>query len=91
MTLQQIQKFLYTNAGMHGMEGTDPDIEAAIYWYASDWHSGQSSDLYAVLCASPYTPGPMENSPENDLDSESYCWYNILQDELLVNKGVLPD
>ena len=38
------------------------DREGAIYWYASDYHAGQSSDLYAVLCESGYQPGPMMSS-----------------------------
>lgn len=33
------------------------DREEAIYWFASDWHSGQWSNLYAVLCASEFKPG----------------------------------
>ena len=35
------------------------DIEIAIYWFANYWHGGQDSNLYHVLCTSPYTPGPM--------------------------------
>lgn len=82
MTLQQIQKYLYAVAGQQGMEGTDPDIEAAIYWYASDYHSGQSSDLYEILCLSPYSPGPLENSPSDDVDNSSNMWYHIIKDEV---------
>ena len=33
--------------------------EAAVYWFANDWHGGQWSDLYAALCASPYCPGAL--------------------------------
>lgn len=35
------------------------DIEAAIYWFAVDYHSGQSSDLYSILSMSDYRPGVM--------------------------------
>ncbi len=34
------------------------DREAAMYWFAYDWHGGQSTNLYSVLSTSPYTPGP---------------------------------
>jgi hypothetical protein len=40
------------------------DTEEAIYWYASDYHGGQSSNLYAAICESPYSPGPCSNGPE---------------------------
>jgi hypothetical protein len=41
--------------------------EAAVYWFASDWHSGQWSDLYAALCSSPYRPGALEREcPDDD-------------------------
>jgi hypothetical protein len=45
------------------------DIEAAIYWFASDWHSGQWSNLYSALCTSPYKPGLSEVScPDEAMD-----------------------
>ena len=37
------------------------DVARAIYWYAANYHEGQSSPLYEVLSRSPYRPGPMEN------------------------------
>ena len=40
------------------------DIEEAIYWYASDYHSGQASELYHILSTSPFNPGPMSHGPE---------------------------
>ena len=43
---------------------TEFDREEAIYWFANDWHGGQWSKLYAVLCSSPYRPGPCTNGPE---------------------------
>ena len=38
------------------------DIEAAIYWFASDYHRGQWSELYSILSTSEYRPGRMETS-----------------------------
>jgi len=35
------------------------DVEAAIYWFASDWHGGQASNLYSALSTSPYKPSPL--------------------------------
>lgn len=90
LTLQTLQKFLYVNAGLQGMEGTDPDLEAAIYWYAADHHEGQTSDLYAVLCTSPYSPGPCESSPADDLDNSSNVWYHMIHDEITVNGAEFP-
>ena len=37
----------------------DPlDIEAAIYWFANDYHGGQWSNLYSVLSTSEFQPSP---------------------------------
>jgi hypothetical protein len=36
------------------------DQEAAIYWFAADYHSGQWSSLYRILCESDYKPSPIE-------------------------------
>lgn len=52
----------------------DVDIEAAIYWFAANWHSGQWSNLYAALSASPYHPGLCERGPDDTAQ--------ILYDEL---------
>ena len=38
--------------------------EEAIYWFATDYHSGRGSNLYNVLCMSPYEPGPITRGPE---------------------------
>lgn len=40
------------------------DREEALYWFASDWHGGQWSNLYAALCASPFHPSPLARGPE---------------------------
>lgn len=40
------------------------DREEAIYWLASDWHGGQSSNLYSVLSTSEFRPGRSANGPE---------------------------
>ena len=51
--------------------------EAAIYWFANDWHSGQWSNLYSVLSTSPYKPIILETKCPEDCDD---C-YQTLVDE----------
>jgi hypothetical protein len=41
------------------------DREAAIWWFANDWHTGQWSNLYSALSISPYHPSPMETGPRD--------------------------
>ena len=45
----------------------DIDAQQAIYWFAANWHGGQWTNLYHVLSASKYKPGPLESG----VDSES--------------------
>ena len=52
------------------------DIEGAIYWFAADYHEGQSSELYSILSTSEYRPGPLEYSPS---DKVSYD-YSIVKE-----------
>jgi hypothetical protein len=40
-----------------GSDVDDNDIEVAIYWFASNYHGGQWSELYSILSTSPYKPG----------------------------------
>lgn len=47
--------------------------EAAVYWFASDRHGGQSSNLYAALCASPYRPGALERECPDDGAADCYA------------------
>lgn len=53
-------------AGPFADEADDFDREEAIYWFANDYHGGQWSNLYAALCGSPYSPGPIANGCEPD-------------------------
>ncbi len=36
----------------------EPNAEEAIFWFAYSWHTGVGSDLYKILCDSPYIPDP---------------------------------
>jgi hypothetical protein len=61
----------------HGFSSIDEakfDMEEAIYWFATDYHGGQASNLYAALCLSAYNPGPLQSSCTND------GAYDLLQD-----------
>ena len=42
-----------------GDTGWKFDVEAAIYWFAYNWHSGQWSNLYSALSVSKYKPGAL--------------------------------
>ncbi len=50
-------------------DGFDIDFEIAAYWFASNYYDGQWSNLYKVLCNSPYSPGRMANF-ESDIKSD---------------------
>jgi hypothetical protein len=57
-TIEEMRGFL--------ADADDFEKEAAIYWFASDWHSGQWSNLYMAVCASEYRPGMLEGKcPES--------------------------
>ena len=43
-------------------EADEFDIEEAIYWFASDYHGGQWTNLYSVLCNSQFNPGILSSS-----------------------------
>lgn len=70
-----------TYARRHGLDDDHDalafDIEAAIYYFASDWHSGQASNLYAALSASPYRPGLLARSIA-DVGGSSTLLYDAL-------------
>ena len=60
-TANEIRLFL---KNIYGDELDEFSQEEAIYWFAYDWHGGQSSNLYSALSTSPYKPGPLSNGPE---------------------------
>ena len=64
------------------------DIEEAIYWFASDYHSGQWSNLYSALSTSPYSPGPCCTGPEDEfLYAELVAEYATKQEMINFNEG----
>jgi len=62
-THEEMYSFLETQAC--GSEDIRFDIEEAIYWFANDYHGGQWSNLYSVLCQSQYHPGPCTREPSD--------------------------
>jgi hypothetical protein len=61
-------------------EADDFDIEAAIYWLASDYHGGQTSDLYSILSTSEFKPGPSHSSVEDEGETAKMI-YDMLAQE----------
>lgn len=57
----------------------DFDYGNAIYWFASEWHGGQGSNLYEAIELSGYRPGASENSvcPYGD----AFIFYSALEAE----------
>ena len=49
---------------VYGRDADEFDIEEAIYWFANDYHGGQSSNLYSALSTSEYRPGRSSSGPE---------------------------
>jgi hypothetical protein len=48
------------------LDADEFDIEAAIYWYASDHHGGQASNLYSASSTSQFRPGPTHNKVQDE-------------------------
>ena len=55
-------------------EANDMDIEAAIWWFAHDYHEGQNSPLYSIVSTSSYKPSYMINNvyEENEMVEDMY-------------------
>lgn len=65
-TLDEMKDFLKS---LTIYEADEFDIACAIYYFASDWHSGQFSNLYSVLCTCGYTPGRLETGIDSVSDT----------------------
>lgn len=60
MTLKE-EMLAFLTEGFGGDPELDFDKEEAIYWFASDWHGGQWSELYSVLSTSEFHPSVFDN------------------------------
>jgi hypothetical protein len=81
-TKEEMVKFLHDKYKGH-LDYTDEElefpIEAAIYWYAYDYHSGQNSNLYSALSTSEYKPGSFYKSIDDTDDDVAQEMYSNLQ------------
>lgn len=79
-TYDEMKDYLEGNEAMDEYDALvrEYDIEEAIYWYASDHHGGQGSNLYAAVCRSPFKPGSLARGPSG---VDAIWSYNDLVDE----------
>lgn len=61
-TREDLLKVAKEGSDLNHLDADDMDIEQAIYWFCSDYHGGQASNLYSVLSTSKYKPGALEKS-----------------------------
>ena len=61
-TADEMREFL--NSLPMASECDEFDREEAIYWFANDWHGGQTTNLYSALSTSKFNPGPLARKPE---------------------------
>ena len=71
-TAEEMRAFLATLPS--DGENVEFETEEAIYWFASYYHSGQSSNLYSALSMSEYRPGFFTAHPEHGSLSETYMY-----------------
>lgn len=77
-TREEMLTFLERTFGTPGHEFDLFDYESAIYWFANDHHSGQWSNLYAALCASPYNPGRAQCGVEEG--GAEFCYAALVEE-----------
>lgn len=56
------------------------DMEAAIYWFSQDYHSGQWSDLYSIGSTSEYRPSPLAKGIESEPETTQML-YQALEEK----------
>ena len=80
-TKEEMLNFFKQKQGLYGSWGEiDPDAEAAIYWFAHDYHGGQWSNLYSALSTSPYRPGRMMSSAEDEGESVKMMYDDLVSE-----------
>ena len=69
--LQTVGELIETLWMDENSKGVAFDLARALYWHCVDYHEGQWSDRYAIMCGLEYKPGCGECSPgDSDSDSE---------------------
>jgi hypothetical protein len=79
---KEMEKYLYNKyKGLLDREDFELPFEIAVYWFANDYHSGQSSEGYSILSKSPYTPSRLTNSIEDEDDEIAKDMYTELEEK----------
>jgi hypothetical protein len=69
-TREELVNFFKGRQGLYGSwDEIEFEAEAAIYWFAHDYHGGQTTNLYSVLSTSEYRPGATMSSAEDEGES----------------------
>jgi hypothetical protein len=64
------------------------DAAQALYWYCSDWHSGQNSIEYSIMSARlHYTPGCSERGIDQETEAREF--YAALEDKSIDPEALL--
>ncbi len=63
------------------------DYAAAMYWFASDFQGGQSSNLYSALSTSQYNPGPMVSKIEDEDEIAQELYFTLYDYFSNINEG----
>lgn len=71
-------------------EGRELDfsLETALYWYANDYHAGQSDIWYSVLSTSKYRPGRSEKGISDANDEWADNFYTWLEKKFNKKKNI---
>jgi len=85
--MRALQPFRARITAESGRDAWDFDRETAIYWFAHDYHGGQWSNLYSVLCTSPYRPGPCKSGINSDEEPSAFDLFL----HLVVSFGFNPE
>jgi hypothetical protein len=80
-----------STAAKKAVPEADPfDIEAAIYWFASDNYRGMGDPLYGVLSLSKFKPGPTHTSVSDEGETAEEI-YNHLKDKFAKTETEDPE
>ena len=97
-TQQEMFEFLSNKFENAGIDGIIDNILISSYWFAYNFHDGQTSDLYSALCNSFYSPSILANNIEDEYDSIVFAMYNALiekfigedYDQFLLDENNIP-
>ncbi len=84
-TKEEMQHVMIKNFGAPEID--EFDYAAAMYWFASDFHGGQSSNLYSALSTSEYNPGPMISKIEDEDEMAQELYFTLYDYFSRINEG----